>query len=60
MLLLASEPHQVPGNEKSQIPHEKIYHQAIILSHLPSSIAETLVQNTLISIPHHYKTRNTT
>jgi hypothetical protein len=51
MLLLASEPHQVPGNEKSQTSHEKLNHQGIILSHLPSSIIETLVQNTLMSIP---------
>jgi len=54
MFLLASEPHQVPGNEKSQIPHEKFNHQSIILSHLPSSILETLVQNTLNSIPPCY------
>jgi hypothetical protein len=54
MLLLASEPHQVPGNEKSQKPHEKLNHQGIILSHLPSSITETLVQNTPMSIPPFY------
>jgi hypothetical protein len=54
MFLLASEPHQVPGNEKSQIPHEKLNHQGIILSHFPSSIIETLVQNKLISIPPCY------
>lgn len=54
MLLLASEPHQVPENEKSQTPHEKLNHQGIILSHLPSSIIETLVQNTLMSIPPSY------
>jgi hypothetical protein len=54
MLLLASEPHQVPGNEKSQTLHEKLNHQGIILSHLPSSIIETLVHNTLMSIPPSY------
>jgi len=54
MFLLASEPHQVPGKEKSQITHEKLNHQGIILSHLPSSIIETLVQNTLNSIPPCY------
>jgi hypothetical protein len=49
VFLLASEPHQVPGNEKSQIPHEKLNHQGIILSDMPSSIIGTLV-----SIPPCY------
>jgi len=55
MFLLASEPHQVPGKEKSQIPHEKLNQQGIILSHLPSSIIETLVQNTLNSVSPLHK-----
>jgi hypothetical protein len=53
MLLLASKPHQVPGNEKSQITHEKLSHQDIILSHR-TSVIETMIQNTLISIPTSY------
>jgi len=44
----------VPGKEKSQIPHEKLNHQGIIVPQLPSSIIETLVQNTLNSIPPCY------